>query len=106
MAASSTALKAAYTTEVAKVTGTLDNAKANYQLDRWIEALDAQNAVEAGELLSYSIAGRTITRKNQAVGAQAVRILQHDLESLLYGSVHLSDFNDSVAEPSNGSARS
>jgi hypothetical protein len=105
MAASSAALKTAYQTEVDKITDTLQNAKADYLLDRFIEALDNQNALEANEITSYSIAGRTVTNANPNVGAQAVRILQSDLESLIYGTVHLSDFNTGIAEPGGGTFR-
>jgi len=99
MAASSTALKAAYQTEVNKISGTLEKAEADYLLDRWIEALDAQNALEAGQIQSYSIAGRSVTRANLKDGRSVADRLRAQLQMLIYGAESLMDMNTDVAEP-------
>jgi hypothetical protein len=100
MSASSTALKAAYTTEVAKIDDTLTNAEATYLLDRWIEALDKQNELEANNITSYSIAGRTVTRSNISEGQEACNQLRAQLFQMIYGSASLVDLNSEIAEPS------
>jgi len=97
--ADSAALKAAYQTEVDKISDTLDNARANYQLARFIDALDAQNALETGSIQSYSIAGRSVTKANLSEGRQMVGELEAQLYELIYGSAILLDLNTGVAEP-------
>ena len=99
MAASSTALKAAYTTAIGNLDDTLINAEATYLLDRWIEALDSQNAVEAGSIQSYSIAGRTVSKANLTEGAKLVDRLRGQLQIFIYGSESLMDMNTEVSEP-------
>ena len=99
MAASSTALKAAYQTEVDKISDTLTNAEADYILDRWIEALDAQNALEGGSIQSYSIHGRSITKANISEGRNAADSLRAQLHQLIYGAESLMDMNTGVAQP-------
>ena len=55
MASDPTALKAAFTTEIAKISDTLRNAEATYTLDRWTDAVTQQSALEANQISSYSI---------------------------------------------------
>ena len=98
MAASSTALKAAFTTEIAKISDTLQNAEAAYTLDRYIEALDKQNALEAGNVTSYTMAGRTFTKRNASDGQAIVQQLRADLNKFIYGTVTLLDNNHGVTE--------
>jgi len=99
MAASSTALKAAYTTEVAKISDTLLNAEATYLLDRYIEALDSQNSLEGGSIQSYSIAGRTVTKSNLSEGRTLTDSLRGQLHGLIYGHESLMDMNTEIAQP-------
>lgn len=99
MAASSAAMKAAYTTEVAKISDTLLNAEATYTLDRWIEALDKQQQLEANNIISYSVAGRSVTRSNMSEGRALVETLRADLQAMIYGSESLMDMNTEVAQP-------
>ncbi len=96
--ASSTALKAAFTTEIAKISDTLQNAEATYTLDRYIEALDKQNALEAGNIISYTMAGRTFTKRNAGDGQAVVQQLRADLNKFIYGRVYLSDNNRGVSQ--------
>lgn len=99
MAASSTALKAALLVEVNKIKDALPLAEATYTLDRYIDALDQQNALEAGAIDSYSIAGRSVTRRNAASGQAVVDALRARLNQMIYGSVTMMDMNVGVAEP-------
>ena len=99
MAASSVALKAAYTTEIATISDTLQSAKATYTLDRYIEALDKQNALEANEIQSYTMAGRTFTRRDASAGQDVINELQYELEGYIYGHVVLADNNTGVPQP-------
>jgi len=98
--ASSTALKAAYETEIAKISDTLDKARATYLKDSYIEALDKQNQLEANGVESYTIAGRTIQRANMAEGRGLIRKMESELQELIYGSEVQLDMNTGVAEPS------
>lgn len=92
--ADSTALKAAYTTAIANIDDTLLNAEATYMLDRWIEALDSQNEMEAGSISSYSIAGRTVTKTNATEGRNLVESLRGNLQIFIYGSESLMDMGE------------
>jgi len=95
--ADSTALKAAYLVEVNKIGDALQLAQATYTLDRWTEALDAQNALEAGSIQSYSIAGRSVTKANISEGQTAIDKLHSNLFYMIYGSESLMDLNNTIA---------
>jgi len=86
-------LKAAYETEIATISDTLRKARATYQLDVYCDAMAKQAALEANDITSYSIAGRTITRRDIKAGQQATQQLAYDLESAIYGTSSLIDNN-------------
>jgi len=96
--ASSTALKAAYLVEVEKIGDTLNKARATYLLDRWTEALDAQNSLESGSIQSYSIAGRSVTKANLKDGQAAIDQLESQLYLMIYGSESIMDLNNNSQE--------
>ena len=97
--ASSTALKTAYTTAVGHIDDTLLKAEATYLLDRWVEALDAQNAVEGGQIQSYTIAGRTVTKSSLGEGSKLIDRLRGQLQMMIYGSAILLDMNEEDSQP-------
>lgn len=99
MAAPTAALKAAYQTEINKLSDALGKARANFALDRLIDALTSQSALESNEIQGYTIAGRTVSRRNSTEGLDLIDRLTADLDGMIYGSVTLVDMNKEVAEP-------
>jgi len=99
MAPPTAALKAAYQTEINKLSDTLGKARANYALARLMDALDSQAALEANEIQAYSIAGRQVTMRNPSVGQAAIDRLTADLDAMIYGTVTLADMNYEVDQP-------
>jgi len=97
--ATSTAFKAAIVAQIEYIDDDLDKAEATYLCDRYFEALDKQQALEANEITSYSIAGRTFTRRTAAEGQSVINQLRHELDGFLYGTAHLVDANTETAEP-------
>ena len=93
------ALTTAYQTEIAKISDPLTKAQATYLLERYIAALQKQAALEANEIVSYSIAGRSFTRRDIAGGQSAINSMQGDLDRMFHGTVSLVDMNVEVAEP-------
>lgn len=92
-------LKTAFETEIAKISNDLSSKMATYKLDAYIAALEKQTAMESNEIQSYTIAGRTITRRNVSEGKAAVAALEADLMKLIYGSKTLMDMNTNVSQP-------
>jgi len=71
-----TALVAALATEIAKLDDDLAKADAAVALERYGAALENQASVEAGGIQSYTIAGRSITRRNLAEGEKQLAQLR------------------------------
>lgn len=81
------ALFTAYETEIATIGDTLLNAKATHTLDRWKKAVANQEKLENTHIDNYSIAGRTITRRNIGEGQDAIDRLEAEMQILIYGSI-------------------
>jgi hypothetical protein len=92
------ALKTAWETEIAKISDPLVNADATYKLDGYIAALTQQTALEAKDISSYSIGGRTFTYRTVSEGASMVRGLESILHDEVYGRANLVDFNVRTTE--------
>ena len=95
MASDPAALKAAYLVEVAKISNVLDKAEATYLVDVWADAVDKQSALEANDIVSYSIGGRTFTRRDVAAGQEAIAQLRYEIRAFIYGTTTLIDNNTS-----------
>ena len=91
--ADNTALKAAWTTEIAKISDTLINAKASYLLDVYSDAQTQQSLLEAKDISSYSIGARTFTYRDVAAGQATLASMESDLHDYVYGRSNLVDFN-------------
>lgn len=75
----------AYTTEVATISDTLRNAQATYKLSILSDALTKQALLESSAIVSYTIADRTVTRRNVDVGKALIKDLENELYTLIYG---------------------
>ena len=85
------ALKTAWETEIAKIGDTLQNAKATYLLDSYIAGLTSQASLSSNDISSYTIAGRTVTRRNADSGQSLIDSMENELTQLVYGSVTQAD---------------
>ncbi len=98
MSANTVLLRAAIAAKLAAETDldALAVAEANVLLDRYIAALDAQASMEAGALESYSIAGRTITRRDPGQGQPLIEDLRRQLYAYFRDDVILTDMGGYV----------
>ncbi len=87
MSTKTTALKAALQTEVDAITDALARAEADVCLDRYVAALTSQEKLETGAIQSYTIAGRTVTRRNPTEGRGIIENLRAELYGYLRGHV-------------------
>ena len=81
------ALKAAWAAKIAVLTYALAIAEANVLLDRYAAALESQEAVATGALSAYTIAGRSVTRRNLADGAGEIERMRAQLAAIIGGPV-------------------
>lgn len=86
-------LKAAWVKEIAKISDALIKAEADYALDQYVAALPRQAALEANEIASYSIGGRSFTRRDITAGQIAIERLRNNLYRYCKGSTSLVDAN-------------
>jgi len=98
MATPIAALQTAWETEIAKISDTLINAKATYQLSVYIAAVVQQASLESKDISSYSIGSRTFSYRSVGEGAAAVQRLEDSLHDMVYGRSNLVDFNNRVTE--------
>jgi hypothetical protein len=98
MATAIAALQTAWETEIAKISDTLINAKATFQLDGYIAAVQQQASLEAKDIASYSIGSRTFTYRDVNSGAAAIQSLEDSLHDMVYGRTNLVDFNTRITE--------
>lgn len=91
--ATRTALKTAYETEVAKISDTLVNAQATDLLDQLMGGLEQQEALEGDKIASYSLMGRSFTRRSVRDGRSAVNAMRRELDQMIYGGATLGDLS-------------
>lgn len=84
-------LKTAWEAKIALISDALLKAEATLALDNYIDARTAQAALTSNEITSYTIAGRTVTRRNPESGQAMINHLQNELTEYVYGSVTLID---------------
>ena len=87
MSANTQALKTAIESEVATIEDTLARAEAQVLCDRYIAAVESQSQMESGAVASYSIAGRTVTRRNAAEGQALIDSLRNAVYGYIRGNV-------------------
>jgi hypothetical protein len=86
-------LQSAWETEIAKISDALIQADASYTLEVYIAAVQQQASLEAKDIASYSIGGRTFTYRDVLSGQQAIQQLKNQLHDQVYGRSNLVDFN-------------
>jgi len=94
-----TDLKNAWTAELAGIADPVIEAEATYLLDGYITALTNQTALDAKTISSYTIGGRTVTRRDVSVGRNLIQGMKTELYRYVYGSTTLIDMNEGVSEP-------
>jgi hypothetical protein len=90
--ASIDSLKTELQTLAADLTG-VANYKCLVLIDQYIDALSAQASATATDVQSYSIAGRSISRRSQEQHASTVASLWRQIQVLLYGNATRADFS-------------
>lgn len=92
--------KAYYSTQAALLTNALAKVQADSAIEIWYTAAVAQATEDANAVQSYTIAGRSVTRRATQDGAKAVTDLKSKIMELLYCgpfvSVDLSSSADKV----------
>ena len=94
-----TDLKSAWTAKLAGISDAVIKAEATYLLDGYIAALTNQTALDANTIQSYTIGGRTVSRRDAAVGRKMVQDMKTELYRYVYGSTTLIDLNEGVGAP-------
>lgn len=84
-------LAAAYATEIAKISDSVVKAEATYLLERWQAAVAQVATLEAQNVVSYSAADVSVTRRRISEGRESAAAMQADLRAMIYGSVVLVD---------------
>lgn len=92
-AANISALKAALAAKIAANTDldALAIAEANQALDRYADALTAQSSLESGSIAAYSLAGRSITKRNLSEGHALLNRLKGEVYSYIRSDTVLID---------------
>lgn len=85
MSANLTALDTAYRAKIAELSDDLTKAEAEVACDRYIAAMTSQSELETGSVQSYTIAGRTITRRNAETGHVLIAVLRREFMTYIGG---------------------
>ena len=86
-------LKSAWTARLASISDPVVKAEATYLLDNYVTATEKQVALEASNIQSYTLGGRSITRRDVAVGQSMIQSMRMDLYRYCYGGNSLVDMN-------------
>lgn len=96
-------LDSKWTAEIALISDTavdaVRKAEATYCKDRYINALQKQASLENNEITSYTIGGRTFTRRNASEGQSVINELRNELSTLVWGTIVLADNNAEFDQP-------
>lgn len=71
-------------------------------IDQYIAALEQQASSTSTDIQSYSIGGRSVTRREGTGYQETVARLWNELNELLYGNITYADFRKNFAEDANG----
>lgn len=87
------AVRTAYETEIAKLTDPISIAEANVVLDNLIFALTTSASMVTQSNQSYTVAQRTVTKRNQTDAQNSVNEYRGQLRRLLYGNSVVPDLS-------------
>ena len=82
-----TVLQTEINARIAEIDDTIGRAEAAVVAERYIHALQSQEELEAGSVASYTVAGRTITRRDPSAGHGLVRLLRSELMAYIGGNI-------------------
>lgn len=88
-----TELQSAWQARTALISDPVIKAEANYLLENYVAATQKQAALEANTITSYSIGGRSVTRRDTAAGQTLIQQMRMELYRLCYGGTSLLDLN-------------
>jgi hypothetical protein len=94
-------LKAIRAAKAATLSDSEDKAEALMYLDDWYNAKAAHAALSSGQISSYSIQGRSVTRRNASDLIAISDAALKRFNALLYGAYSIADMSQ-VGETSNG----
>jgi hypothetical protein len=77
-------LKAAYIADAASVTPTTDRLECLVKIDDWYAAATALADLQSKGMSSYSVGGRTVTRRDVPALERTVGQLQNEIKNVLY----------------------
>jgi hypothetical protein len=88
-----TALETAIQTEITAMPAGIRKEAAQEKLTEYVAAKAAAASSASNDVVSYSIAGRSVTRRNNAEFRTFVKELETELCDLIYGSDSLISFS-------------
>jgi hypothetical protein len=88
-----TALETAIQTEITAMPAGIRKELAQEKLTEYLAAKAAASTASANDVISYSISGRSVTRRNGSEFRSFVKELETELADLIYGSTTLIDFS-------------
>lgn len=84
-------LQGAWEDQIALISDPIIKAEATYLLTGYIAALQQQAALDANTISSYTIGGRTVTRRDAGSGRDLLDAMAMKLRRYCYGSTTLID---------------
>ena len=83
----------AYTAKILLISDSLRALRATWLLDRWNTAAGELTSAEASDVISYSILGRTFTKRDLSQATTLVNSLEGEVRRSIYGTTRLVDLN-------------
>lgn len=83
-----TDLQAAYQAEIDEIADQLAKARASMLLERLVSAYESQAKLEARDIQSYTIAGRSVTYRTLDTGKTMIAELETSLMRSIRGSTY------------------
>jgi len=91
-----------YKTELQTLANTLDSDLQKYKalvlIDQYIDALTAQGTATSTDVASYSIGGRTVTRKQVESMQRQAPMLEAQINEIFYGNISYADFRTNLVD--------
>jgi hypothetical protein len=88
-----TALETAIQAEITAMPAGIRKEAAQEKLSEYVAAKSAAASAASNDVISYTISGRSVTRRNNSEFRVFVRELETELMNLIYGSESLISFS-------------